>query len=91
MDATAVMGTVLGAAIGAGTALALAPAVRRRGGRAFWGCCVAAFVLGIAVAAWGLSLSLRSVALAGLAASLSFATALKWMTGRVPGVRADDR
>lgn len=84
-------GALVGAAFGAAAALAAARAIGHSRAWAFWAAVVAAFAAGIALTAWSAAAGLHWLAAGTIAFPLGFTTALKWATGRVPGVPTEHR
>lgn len=82
-------GALGGVALGVAAALAVARPVARVHGWAFWTAVVLVFVAGVAATTWAAAAGLQWLAGGTIAFPLGFATALKWATGRVPGVRPD--
>lgn len=79
-------GAVLGAGSGVACALALSGPIRSRGAWLFWLAAVVSFVVGVAAVAMGIALGIEALVWGGSAFALATVTALKWKTGRVPGV-----
>lgn len=81
------LAALLGGAAGWGYGAYFGRMVAGRKPRAFWIAAAAAFVLGIGIAAAGGVAGWRPAAFLGFAFAGVAASVLKWVSGKVPGVR----
>lgn len=84
-------GAIAGAAAGWGYGAALGPLVATRRAAWFWVAAVIGMLVGVGVAIVGRLTGVEAGVWAGFAFAAVSASALKWRSGKVPGVRAGIR